>query len=264
MEDTNPITLESRAAFSQFLVCARQRAGLSLEEVARQTKIAPRYLERLEAGQVEALPAGVYRRAIVRAYASSVHLEQAAAIEWLERTFGDAAARPFRLEPPPEPPKAEPVRMPAIAQPRALVAAASILLVVLAFGAHVMWSRAAEPSGHAGTTGVLQPEEAAAGDQAASSAAPPATVADIVAPPEPVVSAARAVVSPRLVVTSLPSGARVTVNGIGWGVTPITIRNLPPGEKVIRVTKDGYIGREQRVQIDEGEAAVRVTLRPRS
>jgi PEGA domain-containing protein len=49
-----------------------------------------------------------------------------------------------------------------------------------------------------------------------------------------------------LIVTTEPTGGRVTVDGVGWGSTPVTIRNLPPGAKRIRVTKDGY-GVEERV-----------------
>ena len=66
----------------------------------------------------------------------------------------------------------------------------------------------------------------------------------------------------RLVITSDPAGARVTVDGVGWGVTPLTIRHLPPGDRIVRVTKDGFLAREQRVRV-EGSASVRLTLRPR-
>jgi hypothetical protein len=37
-------------------------------------------------------------------------------------------------------------------------------------------------------------------------------------------------------ITSEPAGAQITVNGIGWGVTPVTIPYMPFGSKVIRAT----------------------------
>jgi hypothetical protein len=80
------------------------------------------------------------------------------------------------------------------------------------------------------------------------------------------VSASMVVMSSAMTVTSAPAGARVTINGIGWGETPVTIRHLPPGEKVVRVTKEGYESQQRiiRVADDRRSAAVRVTLRARS
>ena len=51
-----------------------------------------------------------------------------------------------------------------------------------------------------------------------------------------------------LVVITQPEGARVTINGVGWGITPLTIGHLPPGAKRIRVTKPGYRSEERVVQ----------------
>ena len=65
---------------------------------------------------------------------------------------------------------------------------------------------------------------------------------------------------PVLRITSDPAGARVTVNGVGWGTTPVVIRHLPPGAKTIRVTKDGYIA-DQRVVSLSGASAVQLRLR---
>jgi hypothetical protein len=59
-----------------------------------------------------------------------------------------------------------------------------------------------------------------------------------------------------LVVTTQPAGARVTVNGIGWGIAPVTIRHLPAGEKRIRVIKEGYASQEQVVHVAEGRQKV--------
>ena len=55
-----------------------------------------------------------------------------------------------------------------------------------------------------------------------------------------------------LVVTTQPAGARVTVNGIGWGLAPVTIRHLPAGDKRIRVSKEGYATEERMVRLAEG------------
>jgi hypothetical protein len=68
-----------------------------------------------------------------------------------------------------------------------------------------------------------------------------------------------------MIVTSIPEGARVTVNGIAWGVTPVAIGYLPPGNKIIRVTKDGYAGAERRLMLGDGggTASVGLTLRRR-
>jgi hypothetical protein len=48
----------------------------------------------------------------------------------------------------------------------------------------------------------------------------------------------------------------VTVNGIGWGVTPLAIRHMPPGEKRIRVSKDGYAAEERVLRVDQGRQQV--------
>ena len=53
-----------------------------------------------------------------------------------------------------------------------------------------------------------------------------------------------------LVVITQPEGARVTINGVGWGMTPLTIGHLPPGAKRVRVTKPGYRSEERVVAKD--------------
>jgi hypothetical protein len=50
-------------------------------------------------------------------------------------------------------------------------------------------------------------------------------------------------------IDSVPSGARVTVNGVGWGETPLTVRYLPFGGKRVRLTKDGYVSVERRIEL---------------
>jgi len=76
------------------------------------------------------------------------------------------------------------------------------------------------------------------------------------------VSAPMGVMSASMTVRSTPAGARVTINGIGWGETPVTIRYLPPGQKVVRVTKEGYESQQRIISVsdDSRSANVRVTL----
>jgi cytoskeleton protein RodZ len=64
----------SEAAFAA-LASARQAAGLTLEEAARQLKFAPRQLEALEAGQLQRLPGGTFVRGMVRSYARLLRID---------------------------------------------------------------------------------------------------------------------------------------------------------------------------------------------
>lgn len=80
----------------------------------------------------------------------------------------------------------------------------------------------------------------------------------------PVTSGSTGVDRPaRLVVITQPSGARVTINGVGWGTTPVTIPYPPPGTKRIRVTKTGYESEERVVGADGAPAGstLRIQLR---
>jgi hypothetical protein len=57
----------------------------------------------------------------------------------------------------------------------------------------------------------------------------------------------------------------VTINGIGWGVTPLTIDHLPPGTKRIRVTSDGFSAAERTLELPTaGETTVRIALQART
>jgi hypothetical protein len=96
---------------------------------------------------------------------------------------------------------------------------------------------------------------ASSGDQApaAAAAAIDAGVQGTTAAPERPAAASSVT---ELVVTTQPTGARVTVNGIGWGVTPLAIRHMPPGEKRIRVSKDGYAAEERVLRVDQGRQQV--------
>jgi hypothetical protein len=67
-----------------------------------------------------------------------------------------------------------------------------------------------------------------------------------------------------LVIITEPPGARVTVNGVGWGSAPLTLGNLAPGTKRVRVSIPGYESEERVVGADISRTRVtlRIQLRP--
>jgi cytoskeletal protein RodZ len=296
-----------RAAFSEFLLGARRGAGLSLDEIATLTKVPARHLDALEQGRVAELPRGVYRRSILRTYASAVGLEPSLVLERFSQAFGtDAAFSEWEIVPPPTG-----IRSPSSSpSPRAMVAvdaappasraaatttaaevrsaassrtvAFATVVLLLAAAAYVLIDpQVSTPEG------VVDSDVAAAGEATSTSVAGPGGATPInssdspttlpsstsdhrdatsgasseAAEPEPTAQA-----ESLLIVESIPAGARVTVDGIGWGVTPITIRHLPPGVKRIRVTLEGYVGQERDVRIgdDGGVVSARLTLKPRN
>jgi hypothetical protein len=265
---------QDRAAFGEFLADGRRRANQSIEDVAAITKVKPRLLEALERGDIEELPAGVYRRAMVKSYASAVGLRPEAAIEQFDRTFyppppavEEPAPVPVaRPEPAPRPPAraSAALSLPSLPRPSARLLAAAGLTIA---GVSVAWLLISRPPGDdaaavsptAGDVVAGAPAGSVAGTTALIGAQRSGDVFLAADPIEPV-----AIANPHLVITSRPSGARVTVDGVGWGVTPLRIRNLPPGTKVIRATKDGYAGREATVQfgVTGDHARVNLTLRP--
>jgi hypothetical protein len=72
--------IEARASLALWLRTGRAQRGMSLDDVARVTKIQPRILERLEAGKLEGLPADVFIRGFVRSFARCVGLDEAEAL----------------------------------------------------------------------------------------------------------------------------------------------------------------------------------------
>ena len=63
-----------------WLRAGRAQKGLSLEDVAKITKIQPRILERLEAGKLDGLPAEVFVRGFIRSVAKCVGLDESEAL----------------------------------------------------------------------------------------------------------------------------------------------------------------------------------------
>jgi hypothetical protein len=121
-------------------------------------------------------------------------------------------------------------------------------------------SRAADATPGGGST-----SESAVGGQDAVTAEARSTVTSGAAAPRQAEPSNRPPVATegQLVVLSEPAGAIVTVNGIGRGATPSTVRFLPLGELRVRVSLQGYRSEERVVRLGGAQpnATVRFTLR---
>jgi hypothetical protein len=73
--------VDPKMSLSLWLRAGRANKGLSLEDVAKITKIQSRILEKLEAGKLDGLPAEVFVRGFVRSYARCCGLDETEALE---------------------------------------------------------------------------------------------------------------------------------------------------------------------------------------
>ncbi len=58
------------------LECLRRSKGLTLDQIAQQTKISLRYLQAIEEGRVSRLPGGVYNNSYLRQYARAIDYDE--------------------------------------------------------------------------------------------------------------------------------------------------------------------------------------------
>jgi cytoskeletal protein RodZ len=258
---------------------ARERRGLTLQQVAQSTKLPLRQLEALERDEFAALPGGMYRRAQVRAYAEAVGLDRNVAMAWLERSLEETRPHGVSAVHAPSPSKTA-----ANNRRRAwTIAGVAVTGVAIAF-ALVARQPAEENRGRsapvsapasgvvpalyapdrvsaAGSRNRLDPASAPQGQRSDPGAAPSATTGQE-EPASPEETTATAASGSQLTVITEPEGARVTVDGIGRGTTPLTIRYLTPGTRRVRVTREGYLGEERVTEVKAGPGTVlRLRLR---
>jgi transcriptional regulator with XRE-family HTH domain len=237
---------ERHIGFGAWLRRAREARGLSLEEIARHTKIAQRHLEAVEHGNLGMRPA-FYQRAEVRAFAREVGVDEQVALALFQSITAPAEV--------PREPRREILRE-ELAQARTNIYALLPLYTVIVTVALFAWvmSGSVASEGPAKTAGASQAARVP-NDPVSATSATPSTAAAMATTPTAAVA--------ELVVTTEPSGARVTVNGIGWGLSPVTIRHLPDGDKRIRVSKDGYAAAERVLAVDRGaRRALDIRLAP--
>lgn len=92
-------SVDPRTSLALWLRSGRTQSRLSLDDVARVTKIQPRILEQLETGQLEGLPAEVFVRGFVKSFARCVGLSEGEALKryiaCATATSSSATARAF-------------------------------------------------------------------------------------------------------------------------------------------------------------------------
>jgi len=146
------------------LRAAREEKGLSLEDIAAQTRIPRRHLEAIEGADWDRLPAPTYTIGFARSYASVVGLDRADIADQLRGEMGGSRATPTAevFEP------ADPART----MPKGLVIGAILAVIVLVLVMSWLSRRSLE-----------QPDETAANTAApAASATPPPAAAPPAAP----------------------------------------------------------------------------------
>src|SRR6185436_2677405 len=107
-----------------FLRDLRARRGVSLDEIARKTRVAPRYLEALEADAFEDLPAPVFIRGFIRAYCQALGESPHEALSYYDARDGRVPQLPARPAPLPRAGSTEP-------RTRGAIVVSFVLLVVL-------------------------------------------------------------------------------------------------------------------------------------
>lgn len=234
------------SSFGEWLTQTRTARGLTLDDISRETKIPLRNLEALEHGNLGVIPV-FYQRAEVRAIARAVGVDERLAIGRLDTAIMPAVESQEELK---EEELARPWLRPSGAL-ASLALAFGALLAATGIGRAVLSSTA--PRQHPGNSLAAAESTAATPpavitSQRVGTTEPPVTLETAV----PAAAVATASFT-EIVVTTDPPGARVTVNGISWGVSPVTIRHLAPGAKRIRATKEGFAAAEQELNLGDGQ-----------
>jgi transcriptional regulator with XRE-family HTH domain len=117
---------------------ARISRGLSLHDVERDTRISKGYLQALEQGELETLPAPVYARAFTRTYAQYLGMNAAVLVQHLP------GARP-EVELPPLPDVQRDIGVPLVSA--SWLAAGAVVVVLALVGGILFWTRGGEEGG---------------------------------------------------------------------------------------------------------------------
>ena len=96
------------AGVGAYLRALRERQGVSIDEIARSTRVLHHYLEALESDDLASLPAPVFAKGFIRAYCQALGVPPDEAITLYEKRAGHIRERvtiaPAPAPPPPPPP----------------------------------------------------------------------------------------------------------------------------------------------------------------
>lgn len=124
-EESHPL---AEAEIGQRLRLAREALGLTVEQVAAQSRIRPRHLSAIEVGDFAALPGRTYAVGFTRTYAKAVGLDAEAAAQevrhLLDRQLPEQPPRPATFEP------GDPARVPSVGL--GWISAAGVLALIVA------------------------------------------------------------------------------------------------------------------------------------
>ncbi|MFA9201357.1 MAG: helix-turn-helix domain-containing protein [Cypionkella sp.] len=139
---------------------AREGAGMTLEQLAAETRIPQRHLAMIEAGDWNALPARTYATGFARTYAKAVGLDAKAIVEDVraELAASDPAdrGRAAKFEP------GDPARIPS----RGLALFSMVAVLLLLVGGFMFYDRVISPGSGPGS--LLEEERLAAAAKAAA------------------------------------------------------------------------------------------------
>lgn len=84
--------------FCDELRWAREQRKISIEAICEETKVSPRHLRALEAGEYGELPGGVFRKGIVRSYLAALGLEESSWLDRFEASLRESGAEDNAVE----------------------------------------------------------------------------------------------------------------------------------------------------------------------
>ena len=250
--------------FGASLRAARLRRNIALNTVAAHTKINVAFLQDLERNDLSKWPANqFYRESYLRAYAVAIGLDPREVIEHFRREFQTAGGSSTAL-PPTRPRRLTPVTIPII-----LAVTFAVTYTIARWPAPdapaavrvIPETRSAPLAIDAGRPSPIETSES-------EPSAAARTSIELPAQPMPETTATSTAgpgeIDGELTIESTPSGARVLINGINRGVTPVTMRYLPAGAYTIRVIHPGLPGVTRRATIsaERRRATVSVDFEP--